>query len=692
VLAFALYVVGACVFFRQQVFSGFDFFFGDGADPRLILFVHEHVYRALLGQASFLSPPEFYDLKNTLGGSDAFVLNQLVYVPLRLLGADPYLALVLCMLLLSALSFIAICGLLTRWFAVPLAVAAAAAVLVIFPNNLYEKTAHIQNFAIYFAPLLAWCTLYGVTEVHRQPRRACTAAAAAGLLYGLLLATGFYVAWFLGLGLGVFVASFALSDFSETIRWWRRSPSAVVRLLFCGLAGLALGIALFLMIYLPVLQWYGGWKMRNYLDGAYTFAQALDVGPQNLLWGSLAQWLGPLPFVGNRPIAITPIVSICILASFVLSLRGRFWIGPGAELRRRVVLAAGLAGILLILFTARVGDFSLYAVLHVLVPGAKAIRVADRVLVVVNLFGAVAIAVTLAQFAASGLGIAAGTSLKRGWHPILVGALLALLVFEQVNVGSVASISRSVDAAHFSAVRPAPADCHAFFVRAQPALTEWENQTDAMMVAHRINLPTLNGSTGIFPPGHPIVIPAPDYQRRVLAWAASRGTLDGLCRIDIPTGEWLPWTELDSGPRFAIGRSTAINNSEDWSRVLVAGWSAPEGWGVWSEGPQAELLLPPSSSADADIALEITTDAYVTASHPALTVTVTAAGEALAVWEFTHELHVRTLVLDIPHRLISPAGVQLVFQIATPESPRRLGLSDDGRLLGLGLHTIRVIR
>jgi hypothetical protein len=71
---------------------------------------------------------------------------------------------------------------------------------------------------------------------------------------------------------------------------------------------------------------------------------------------------------------------------------------------------------------------------------------------------------------------------------------------------------------------------------------------------------------------------------------------------------------------------------------------------------------------------------------------VTAAGEALAVWEFTHELHVRTLVLDIPHRLISPAGVQLVFQIATPESPRRLGLSDDGRLLGLGLHTIRVIR
>jgi hypothetical protein len=78
-LACALYVVGACVFFRQQIFSGFDLYFGNRGDARLILFVHEHVYRTLLGQSSFLSPPEFYNLKNTLGGSDAFVLNQLVY-------------------------------------------------------------------------------------------------------------------------------------------------------------------------------------------------------------------------------------------------------------------------------------------------------------------------------------------------------------------------------------------------------------------------------------------------------------------------------------------------------------------------------------------------------------------------------------------------------------------------------------
>ena len=36
-LAIALYVAGACVFFRQRILSGFDFYFADHGDPRLIL-------------------------------------------------------------------------------------------------------------------------------------------------------------------------------------------------------------------------------------------------------------------------------------------------------------------------------------------------------------------------------------------------------------------------------------------------------------------------------------------------------------------------------------------------------------------------------------------------------------------------------------------------------------------------------
>ncbi len=683
-LAIAVYIFGACFFFRQQIFSGFDLYFGDLGDPRLILFIHEHVYRALLGEASFLSPPEFHDLTNTLGGSDAFVLNQLFYTPLRLLGADPYLAIVLGIVALSALGFFTMCGVLTRWFDVPLAIAAPVTVLVIFPNNLAGMTAHIQNFVIYFAPLLIWWVLYGVTEIHRQPARAGIAAAAAGLLYGLMLATGFYIPWFLGIGFGFFAIIFAMSDPSATIRWWRRNPLAIARLLLCGLAGFAVGVSVFAMIYLPVLQGTGGWSFQQYLDGAFTFTQLLDLGPRNLLWG----WLERLLFTGHGAIAITPIASVCILASFFLCLRRRLWIEAGAEFGRRVVLAASLTAILLVLFTIKAFDFSLYVILHALVPGARAIRLADRMLVVVSLFSAVAIAVTLARLAATRL-IHADRSRRR----ILVGLLLTLLVLEQVNLGRIVSVSRAAEAAHFSALRRAPSYCRAFFVTPQPALTESENQTDALMAAHRTGLPTLNGTTGIAPSGYPLArLMAADYQPLALAWAATRGTLDGLCRLDIPTGEWLPSAALDPGPRLSAGDTIAITNTGQWNRILVAGWWTPEEWGVWSEGPEAKLLLPLVSSGDPTASLEITAGGFVRPGHPPLTVTVTAAGETLAVWQFVHGGSDQNLVLDIPRRLVSSVGVLLTFQIAPLGPPRRPSAADDGRRLGLGLQKIRVIR
>src|SRR5262249_7028742 len=105
-----------------------------------------------------------------------------------------------------------------------------------------------------------------------------------------------------------------------------------------------------------------------------------------------------------------------------------------------------------------------------------------------------------------------------------------------------------------------------------------------------------------------------------------------------------------------------------------------------------KLLLPLESSGDPGLTLEITATAFVATTHPVLTVTVTVADETVAVWQFTRDIGVRTLLVDIPHRLISPIGLLLAFKVATPKSPSHLGLHDDGRLLGLGLHRIRVAR
>jgi hypothetical protein len=78
-----IYIIGALVFFRQQVVSGFDLGFGGRGDARMAAFIHEHVYRWLHVRAGLLSPPFFFDQTGTLGYTDAFLLNQLFYAPLR---------------------------------------------------------------------------------------------------------------------------------------------------------------------------------------------------------------------------------------------------------------------------------------------------------------------------------------------------------------------------------------------------------------------------------------------------------------------------------------------------------------------------------------------------------------------------------------------------------------------------------
>jgi hypothetical protein len=81
-----LYTIGFIAFFRKQIFSNFDLMFGDSSDGRFVVFIHEHVLTSISGQSDLLSPPLFFNEPNVLGYSEAFLLDQIVYAPSRLLG------------------------------------------------------------------------------------------------------------------------------------------------------------------------------------------------------------------------------------------------------------------------------------------------------------------------------------------------------------------------------------------------------------------------------------------------------------------------------------------------------------------------------------------------------------------------------------------------------------------------------
>ena len=112
-LTFACWALGAAVFFRAALSSGFAVTSGDVADGRLIVYLHEHLYRWLLGQASFLSPAMFYPQTKVLGYTDAFLLDLVPYAAFRFSGLDPFLSAQLMAMGLSLLCFVSLTIILT---------------------------------------------------------------------------------------------------------------------------------------------------------------------------------------------------------------------------------------------------------------------------------------------------------------------------------------------------------------------------------------------------------------------------------------------------------------------------------------------------------------------------------------------------------------------------------------------------
>lgn len=116
---------------------------------------------------------------------------------------------------------------------------------------------------------------------------------------------------------------------------------------------------------------------------------------------------------------------------------------------------------------------------------------------------------------------------------------MALAVVEQINLVQAASLSRSFERAHFRALPPAPSACRTFYAAPQANRPPFEVQIDAMIVARAQHVSTINGYSGLFPPGWDFYDTSrPDYEQRAVAWAVKRGITNGLCRLDVDYKAW----------------------------------------------------------------------------------------------------------------------------------------------------------
>jgi hypothetical protein len=144
---------------------------------------------------------------------------------------------------------------------------------------------------------------------------------------------------------------------------------------------------------------------------------------------------------------------------------------------------------------------------------------------------------------------------------------------------------------------------------------------------------------------------------------------------------------MSAVPLSQPGRVQAFNRK---SRQLVKGWAAPETWGTWSEGQDAEIALRVAPQASS-----IVIDVLAFVMPPKLTqrVIVSINGVEVLSTRLTQvEGNLLEIPLDAAVRETLVDGRVLSIQVHLPDatSPRNLGLNDDARVMGLGLKSLTV--
>lgn len=531
-VAIAAWALTAAVFFRQALSSSFGLVFGDKVDGSLIIYLHEHLVRALADQADFFSPPFFYPQANVLGFTDAFLLDIPLYGVLRLLGFDMFLSEQLLIVALSFICFAATLTIGTRYLAVRPGLAICAALLVTFPNNLfYQATAgHLNFFALYYVPCIALLGLWGLDGFPRLTVWSYLRMGAAGLVFGLLFATAFYLAWMLALMLVFAVVIAGVLERPHVFGFLSAHKKPVAIVLMSSLAGFAIGVIPCFLIYLPVLAIVSGRTYRDYITYAPTPKDIINVSTGNLLWGRLIQHL-PLNQGHEWPIATTPaMTAIALLLGYRLRRHERNRGGRSWQTTFAICcLGAWFAAWLL---TAKIGTVSFFWLAYKAIPGATAIRAGGRIQLIANIGVVLALAVLLTR--------SIETAAFKSRAKMLAGGIVLLCLIEQLNVLDVARLPRTEKLQWLAAVPMPPAECRSFLVDDRSVVSEdLFYETDAMWMTLKTGLPTLNGYSGWAPPGWPMR-DSPDYFAAARQWIA-RNKMDGVCLYDRPSRRWSPF-------------------------------------------------------------------------------------------------------------------------------------------------------
>ena len=495
-------LVGLYLALRPMFVSRFADVPGNTLDSRLVNYLLEHGYRTLVGARDwqgFWNPPFFYPARNVAAYTELFLGTAPLYWIWRLLGwsADGSFQLwLVCMVLLN----FSVCFLWLRDCVVASSLGASfGAFLFAFSSARMAQIPHpqLQTHFLSVVAIHALCRLSRATEASRRENDRARAMGSwsergwLALFFAALSAqlyAGFYLGWFLLLGLLLF-ASWAMVLRESRIRLLRmvEPHRGWIALL---VAASALSLAPMLVHYLGAARELGlrsyAKEVAHYVPRAQTW---LYMGDGSWLYGwmnGLAPWRN-LESPQEQAMGLGFLTSILVLLG-LWSRRREPFVPP-------LVLAAGS---LIVLVTSFDGRVTLWRFVAPWIPGAMAIRAISRIGLLLLVPGAV--------------GLASFLGARRAW---LAAGLGLLCILEQAR--DVPAYHRLVERQRIDAIveQLAGRSCAYFYFSPVLAtvpgrstgslrfMLDWfeRQHVDAMWAGMSAAVPTINGFSGNGPPG-----------------------------------------------------------------------------------------------------------------------------------------------------------------------------------------------
>lgn len=704
-LAVVSCLLALLLFYRAHLFTVPLHFTGDTEDSLIQAARLEHWFGVFRGRYHWRDPIFFYPEKNVLGYNDAYFLYGALYSVHRSFGLDQLLSMELTSAAFRAVGFFSTWLLLRRYFGTGLGAAALGAALMTLSNGIYLSAGHTQLATLGLAPLAAVLGAR-VHELFESGRRFAAGATAAGLaaLVASWMMTAFYTIFMTGVF--VLVATIVLAiydhrlcarllgDFLKDGRWRSLLPAVVV---------LLVGLVPFALTYAPAATATGMRSLGEVLFYTPRPLDLVDLGSGNLVWGRLSEGLRAMAQTGEpgaeRWMGFTYVELALVIVVAVAGGRvARSAPGSISGVMLRVLAIATLVGLLL---EVKVAHHSLWTWVYEFVPGGRGVRVVARYQLILLAAAAIVSAVVVDRLARGGA--------ARRLAAIGIGA--ALLI-EQINLDSIAHLTRAEVAAETPSGAAPPPACKAFFATHPPrrpnegetGLKYYIHTTQAMLIATTTGVPTLNGMDSFYPPEHSLFSPLDDdYEARAYLFASRHGLLDGLCAFDLTKKTWRIVTGPPPAPRtHPLGAGLLDGDRVRFSAdqlgvgMLADGWSQPEDWGTWATGLTSTLTvrLEHDVFAASGAKMVFSASAYLPPGVSAKDVRIylsdpPVSTDPITTWTLTPDNQWMTLCIpgeEIP----SERPITLTFKAGRSYSPSQLNPLSDSRVLDFSLSEFTV--